>query len=179
MRLKDKIVLVMLFILLVAFAIVYTLYKNTRVVKANSTTTTTTTEVITTTSTTSTTTTTTTKKKKTTKKVVHTKKYHITGWTEESIKNYLHEMVLAYGWTEEDYVKALYIMTHESMNPNSRINRYDYVPCGLAQAKPCSKVPKQYRQDWKYQVRWFLDYIKNRYKTVDNAYKYKRKHGNY
>ena len=160
MKLKDKIILGMLFILLIAFVLVYTLYKNTRVVKANSTTTTTTTEIITTTSTTSTTTTTTKKTTKATKKVVRkTTKYHITGYTETSIK-------------------ALYIMTHESMNPNSRINSYD-APCGLAQANPCSKVPEQYRKDWKYQVRWFLDYIKNRYKTVDKAYRVKKRTGGY
>lgn len=126
------------------------------------------------------TTTSTTTKKKTTKKVVpkNVVKYHITGYTYEDIKNYLHEMVLAYGWTEQDYNKVLYIMEHESTNPNSNINSQTK-PCGLAQAYPCKKVPKQYRQDWKYQIRWMLDYIKNKYKTVDNAYKFKKRTGGY
>jgi len=124
--------------------------------------------------TTSETTTTTTKKKKAKAKKkkhsINVKGYNIK-YNKSEIIEYLHVMVLAYGWDEEEYKSAYKLMNNESgFNPNN-INRATTTgACGLAQAHPCSKVPHQYEIDWKYQVRWFLDYIKYKYKKPSIAY---------
>ena len=128
-----------------------------------------------TTETTTTTTTTTTKKitKKTTKKITMKINYN-----QQEILNYLHQEILNIGWSSADYELVVNILIKESgINPNS-VNKTSGA-CGLFQAYPCKKAIKQYPDymtNYKSQVKWGLNYIKDRYKTPSNAWKFWQEH---
>lgn len=127
-----------------------------------------------------TTTTTTTTKKKTTKKT--TKKITMkVNYSQQEILNYVHQEVLNMGWSSQDYEATVNLMIKESgINPNS-VNRSSGA-CGLFQAHPCSKVFKDYSDymnNWKSQVKWGLNYIKERYKTPTEAWKFWQKYKSY
>ena len=124
-----------------------------------------------------TTTTTTTTKKKTTKKT--TKKITIKiNYNQQEILNYVHQEVLNVGWSSSDYEATVNILIKESgINPNS-VNKSSGA-CGLFQAHPCKKAIKQYPDymtNYKSQVKWGLNYIKDRYKTPSNAWKFWQEH---
>lgn len=127
-----------------------------------------------------TTTTTTTTKKKTTKKT--TKKITMkVNYNQQEILNYVHQEVLNMGWSSTDYEATVNILIKESgINPNS-VNKSSGA-CGLFQAHPCSKVFKNYPDymtNYKSQVKWGLNYIKDRYKTPTEAWKFWRKYKSY
>lgn len=127
--------------------------------------------------TTETTTTTTTTKKKTTKKT--TKKITMKiNYNQQEILNYVHQEVLNMGWSSADYELVVNILIKESgINPNS-VNKKSGA-CGLFQAHPCKKAIKQYPDymtNYKSQVKWGLNYIKDRYKTPSNAWKFWQEH---
>ena len=89
------------------------------------------------------------------------------------IQSYAHQLVIEYGWSEEDYQALVLLWYRESgWNPNA-YNKSSGA-CGIPQSKPCSKMAKfgrDYRTNWKVQVRWGLDYIKDRYGTPSEAYR--------
>ena len=119
------------------------------------------------------TTTTTTKVVKTTKK--HAKKVTMkVNANQQEILDYLLQEVLNMGWSKKDYESAVNIIIKESsINPNS-VNKSSGA-CGLFQAHPCSKAIKEYPDymtNYKSQVKWGLNYIKGRYKTPSNAWKF-------
>ena len=96
------------------------------------------------------------------------------------IQSYAHSLVLEYGWTEEDYrVLVLLWYRESSWNPNA-VNKKSGA-CGIAQAYPCSKATKgtDYRSNWKTQVKWGLNYIKNRYGTPRDAWDHSQRVGWY
>lgn len=127
--------------------------------------------------TTETITTTTATKKKTTKKT--TKKITMKiNYSQQEILNYVHQEVLNMGWSSADYEATVNLLIKESgINPNS-VNKKSGA-CGLFQAYPCKKVVQQYPDymtNYKSQIKWGLNYIKDRYKTPSNAWKFWQEH---
>ena len=98
--------------------------------------------------------------------------------TESKITEYLYQRVLEEGWSEKDYQAIVNIVIKESgLNPNS-VNKSSGA-CGLFQAYPCKKAIKQYSDymtNYKSQVNWGINYIKDRYKTPSNAWKFWQEH---
>ena len=123
-----------------------------------------------------TTTTTTTTTKKITKKIVKktTKKVATASYTE--YQNYAKQV----GNYDDSQMSCLINLWNKESgwNPNSR-NRSTGA-CGIPQAYPCSKIQKQQgSNDWKAQIRWGIDYIKNRYSTPCGAWGHFKKKGWY
>ena len=126
-----------------------------------------------------------TTKKKTTKKVVNKQKkstlrkviLNVKASVTE-MKQYAHQLVLSYGWSEYDYECLVKIVNHESgWNPNA-VNKSSSA-CGLCQALPCSKMASagaDYRTNYKTQLKWMMGYIKGRYKTPSKAWAFWQKH---
>lgn len=105
-------------------------------------------------------------KKKATKKTKYNYRYNV-----GEIQSYAHSLVLNYGWTEADYQALVLLWNRESSWNPYAVNGN---ACGIPQSKPCSKMAKygrDYRTNWKVQVRWGLDYIKNVYTTPSEAYR--------
>ena len=89
------------------------------------------------------------------------------------IQSYAHQLVREYGWGEEDYQALVLLWYRESSWNPYKVNKKSGA-CGIPQAKPCNKMAKfgrDYRTNWKVQVMWGLDYIKNRYTTPSEAYR--------
>lgn len=108
------------------------------------------------------------KKKKTTYKQTTRVRYNV-----GEIQSYAHQLVLEYGWSEQDY-QALVLLWYRESSWNPNAYNKSSGACGIPQSKPCSKMAKfgrDYRTNWKVQVRWGLDYIKNRYGTPSEAYR--------
>lgn len=81
-------------------------------------------------------------------------------------QSYAHELVLSYGWSEEDFNSLVNLWNRESgWNPNVK-NGNCY---GIPQSCPYTKMGSNYK-DWKVQINWGLNYIKNRYGTPTNAW---------
>ena len=112
-------------------------------------------------------------KKKATKKAKYNYKYNV-----GEIQSYAHSLVLSYGWSEQDYQALVLLVNRESSwNPYS-VNKKSKA-CGLFQAYPCSKMAKygkDYRTNYKVQVAWGMDYIKNRYGTPQKAWSFWQSH---
>ena len=105
-------------------------------------------------------------KKKATKKAKYNYRYNV-----GEIQSYAHNLVLEYGWSEEDYHALVLLWNRESSWNPYTVNGN---ACGIPQSKPCSKMAKfgrDYRTNWKVQVNWGLDYIKNVYGTPSEAYR--------
>ena len=105
-------------------------------------------------------------KKKATKKTKYNYRYNV-----GEIQSYAHNLVRQDGWSEEDYQALVLLWNRESSWNPYAVNGN---ACGIPQSKPCSKMAKfgrDYRTNWKVQVRWGLDYIKNRYGTPSEAYR--------
>ena len=111
--------------------------------------------------------------KKTTKKTTHKVTMNVNA-NQQEILNYLHQEVLNMGWSSSDYEIIVKLLINESgINPNSYNKKS--TACGLFQAKPCSKAIKvypDYLTNYKSQVKWGLKYIKDRYHTPAEAWKF-------
>ena len=112
-------------------------------------------------------------KKKAIKKTKYNYRYNV-----GEIQSYTHSLVLSYGWSEADYQALVLLVNRESSwNPYS-VNKKSKA-CGLFQAYPCSKMAKygkDYRTNYKVQVAWGMDYIKNRYGTPQKAWSFWQSH---
>ena len=118
-----------------------------------------------------------TKKKVVKKKAIKKTKYNYR-YNVGEIQSYAHSLVLSYGWTEADYQALVLLVNRESSWNPYAINKKSKA-CGLFQAYPCSKMAKygkDYRTNYKVQVTWGMDYIKNRYKTPSNAWSFWQSH---
>ena len=117
------------------------------------------------------------KKKVVKKKVIKKAKYNYR-YNVGEIQHYIHQKIYEYGWTENDYYSIVQIVNRESsFNPYS-VNKKSG-SCGLFQANPCSKMAKygkDYRTNYKVQVAWGMDYIKNRYGTPQKAWSFWQSH---
>lgn len=121
------------------------------------------------------------KKKKKTKKKKY-KNFKIK-YNRQEIINYVYQEVVR-RWGEDQWQSTYNIISHESgFNPNN-VNKKSGA-CGLFQAHPCNKTIKNgykdYKTNWKTQVRWGLDYIAvhKRYGTPKKAWQYWQKHHSY
>lgn len=97
------------------------------------------------------------------------------------IQGYAHQLVIEYGWTEEDYQLLVLLWYRESgWNPNA-INKKSGA-CGIPQSLPCRKMAsegKDYLTNYRTQVRWGLKYIKARYGSPSGAWSHSQSKGWY
>ena len=111
-------------------------------------------------------------KKKATKKAKYNYKYNV-----GEIQSYAHSLVLSYGWSEQDYQALVLLVNRESSwNPYS-VNKKSKA-CGLFQAYPCSKMAKygkDYRTNYKVQIKFGFEYIKARYGNPQSAWAFWQK----
>lgn len=115
-------------------------------------------------------------KRKIAKKVQKRKKYN-----KNTIKLYAHNLVLKYGWSEYDYECLVKLWNRESSWNPYAVNKKSGA-CGIPQSLPCKKMRsfgKDYKTNYKTQIKWGLNYIKNRYGTPANAWEYSQRKGWY
>ena len=115
-------------------------------------------------------------KRKIAKKVQKRKKYN-----KNAIKLYAHNLVLKYGWTLYDYECLVNLWNRESSWNPYAVNKRTGA-CGIPQSLPCKKMRsfgKDYKTNYKTQVKWGLNYIKNRYGTPANAWNHSQRKGWY
>lgn len=94
------------------------------------------------------------------------------------MQGYAHNMIFEYGWTEEDYQALVLIVYKESSWRPEAINKKSK-SCGLFQAYPCSKMAKygkDYRTNYKTQMKFGFEYIKARYGNPQSAWAFWQKH---
>lgn len=121
-------------------------------------------------------------KKKVVKKVIKKKKKKVVrtrvSYNKSEIQNYVYNLMLQKGWSENEWYALDQIVRHESSwNPNS-VNKRSGA-CGLFQSYPCSKMAKygrDYRTNYRVQANWGLDYIKARYGSPNNAWAFWQSH---
>lgn len=78
---------------------------------------------------------------------------------------YAYELVIGYGWSEEDF-NSLVILWERESNWNPNAHNKSSGAHGIPQSLPASKMAsegKDYMTNYKTQIRWGLKYIKNRY----------------
>ena len=115
-------------------------------------------------------------KHKNAKKVQKRKKYN-----KNTIKLYAYNLVLKYGWSEYDYVCLVKLWNRESSWYPYAVNKKSGA-CGIPQSLPCKKMRsfgKDYKTNYKTQIKWGLNYIKNRYGTPANAWNHSQRKGWY
>lgn len=115
-------------------------------------------------------------KRKIAKKVQKRKIYN-----KNTIKLYAHNLVLKYGWTEYDYECLVKLWNRESSWNPYAVNKRTGA-CGIPQSLPCKKMRsfgKNYKTNYKTQIKWGLNYIKNRYGTPANAWNHSQRKGWY
>jgi hypothetical protein len=94
------------------------------------------------------------------------------------IQSYMHELVVEYGWSEEDYYSWIMIVKRESSFNPYAVNKKSKAT-GLCQALPGKKMAshgKDWRTNYKTQLRWCRDYIKYRYSTPNQAWAFWQSH---
>lgn len=94
------------------------------------------------------------------------------------MQGYAHNMIFEYGWTEEDYQALVLIVYKESSWRPEAVNKKSK-SCGLFQAYPCSKMAKygkDYRTNYKTQMKFGFEYIKARYGNPQSAWVFWQKH---
>lgn len=112
-------------------------------------------------------------KKKATKKAKYNYRYNVA-----EIQHYMNVLNAEYGWSNDDYIAWLMIVKRESSFNPYAINKKSKAT-GLCQALPGKKMAshgKDWRTNYKTQLRWCRDYIKNRYKTPSNAWSFWQSH---
>ena len=97
------------------------------------------------------------------------------------LQQYAHDLVIQYGWSEYDYQCLINLWNRESgWNPNA-VNKRSGA-CGIPQSLPCSKMSSfgsDYRTNGRTQIRWGLNYIKNRYGSPSEAWNHSQRTGWY
>ena len=112
-------------------------------------------------------------KKKATKKTKYNYRYNV-----GEIQHYMNVLNAEYGWSNDDYIAWLMIVKRESSFNPYAINKKSKAT-GLCQALPGKKMAshgKDWRTNYKTQLLWCRDYIKNRYKTPSNAWSFWQSH---
>ena len=113
--------------------------------------------------------------KKKAKKVYYGKSYT---YSVAEIQHYMNVLNAEYGWSNDDYVAWLMIVKRESSFNPYAINKKSKAT-GLCQALPGKKMAshgKDWRTNYKTQLRWCRDYIKNRYNTPSQAWSFWQSH---
>lgn len=112
-------------------------------------------------------------KKKATKKTKYNYRYNV-----GEIQHYMNALNAEYGWSNDDYIAWLMIVKRESSFNPYAINKKSKAT-GLCQALPGKKMAshgKDWRTNYKTQLRWCRDYIKNRYGTPKKAWSFWQSH---
>lgn len=112
-------------------------------------------------------------KKKATKKAKYNYRYNV-----GEIQHYMNILNAEYGWSNDDYIAWLMIVKRESSFNPYAINKKSKAT-GLCQALPGKKMAshgKDWRSNYKTQLKWCRDYIKNRYKTPSQAWNFWQSH---
>ena len=112
-------------------------------------------------------------KKKATKKAKYNYRYNVA-----EIQHYIRQKIYEYGWTENDYYAIVQIVNRESSFNPYAVNKKSG-SCGLFQAYPCSKMAKygkDYRTNYKTQMKFGFEYIKARYQTPTKAWNFWQSH---
>lgn len=95
--------------------------------------------------------------------------------SKKTIKSYTKTYMLKkYKWDNSQFKALNKIIIHESNWNYKSVNKYSGA-CGLFQAYPCNKMKKygkDYKTNYKVQVKWGLNYIKKRYKTPKKAWNF-------
>lgn len=102
------------------------------------------------------------------------KKKKVKKYSKKEAKKYAYKLVLKYGWTVNDY-NALVILWNRESNWNMYAVNKRSGACGIPQSLPCKKMKsmgKDYKTNYKTQIKWGLKYIKNRYGSPQNALHY-------
>ena len=103
-------------------------------------------------------------------------------YSNKECKQYAHDLVIKkYHWSLKDYDNLVKLWNYESHWNAKAVNKRTGA-CGIPQAHPCSKMKKygkDYKTNCKVQIKWGLNYIKNRYKTPTKAWKHVKKTGWY
>ena len=118
-----------------------------------------------------------TKKKKVVKKKAKKIKYNYR-YNVGEIQSYAHSLVYQYGWGEDDYYAIVMIVNRESSWRPNAVNKKSG-SCGLFQAYPCSKMAKygkDYRTNYKTQMKFGFEYIKARYGNPQSAWAFWQSH---
>lgn len=112
-------------------------------------------------------------KKKATKKAKYNYRYNVS-----EIQHYMNILNAEYGWSNDDYIAWLMIVKRESsFNPYAKNKKSGAT--GLCQALPGKKMAshgKDWRTNYKTQLKWCRDYIRNRYKTPSQAWSFWQSH---
>ena len=99
--------------------------------------------------------------------------------SKKTMKNYTKTyMKKKYNWGDSQFKALDKIVIRESNWNYKSVNKYSKA-CGLFQAYPCSKMKKygkDYKTNYKTQVKFGLAYIKSRYKNPVNAWNFWKKH---
>lgn len=112
-------------------------------------------------------------KKKATKKAKYNYRYNV-----GEIQHYMNVLNAEYGWSNDDYIAWLMIVKRESSFNPYAINKKSKAT-GLCQALPGKKMAshgKDWRSNYKTQLKWCRDYIKNRYNTPSQAWNFWQSH---
>lgn len=94
------------------------------------------------------------------------------------IIQYAHQMTLSFGWGEEGWQYIIKIVNHESGWSGNAVNPSSGA-CGIPQALPCRKMKsagKDYKTNYKTQVKWLMNYIAGRYGYPAKAWAFWQKH---
>lgn len=99
--------------------------------------------------------------------------------TKSQIKEYTRKTMLnKYGWGNEEYNALIKIVNKESSWNYKAVNKKSKA-CGLFQALPCKKMRtfgKDYKINYKTQIKWGLNYINNRYGSPIKAWEFWQSH---
>lgn len=102
-------------------------------------------------------------------------------YNKSELQQYAYDLVISYGWTENDYECLVKLWNRESgWRPNA-VNKSSGA-CGIPQALPCKKMASEgsdYQTNGKTQIRWGLKYIKNRYGSPSKAWAHSQQTGWY
>ena len=112
-------------------------------------------------------------KKKAIKKTKYNYRYNV-----GEIQHYMNVLNAEYGWSNDDYIAWLMIVKRESSFNPYAINKKSKAT-GLCQALPGKKMAshgKDWRTNYKTQLKWCRDYIKNRYGTPQQAWSFWQSH---
>lgn len=100
-------------------------------------------------------------------------------YSKAQCKSYAFKEVKKRSWSNKDYDALVKLWNKESGWNAKAKNKYSGA-CGIPQALPCKKMKKygkDYKTNCKVQIRWGLEYIKNRYKTPTKAWQhFQKKH---
>lgn len=112
-------------------------------------------------------------KKKAIKKTKYNYRYNV-----GEIQHYMNVLNAEYGWSNDDYIAWLMIVKRESSFNPYAINKKSKAT-GLCQALPGKKMAshgKDWRSNYKTQLKWCRDYIKNRYGSPSQAWSFWQSH---